>query len=130
MSTATLDGMSFIWLGSIARCSTALPSALSSIDATLPTWTPRILTLASGSITRPARSETTVTGTVLVKLPRNRATARAAINTSAKTRPAPASGRAAPDFIVWCPLSRQVEVAVGAVDGQRHQKRHRHHHDQ
>ena len=49
-----------------------MPSGFDSMDDTLPTWTPRIFTLASGFITRPARSEITVTGTVSVKLPRNR----------------------------------------------------------
>ena len=41
------------------------------IEATLPTSTPRIFTFASGFITRPARSDTTVTGTVVPKPPRN-----------------------------------------------------------
>ena len=58
--------------GSIARCRAAVPSGSASMEATLPTCTPRILTLASGFITRPARSEITVTGTVSVKLPRKR----------------------------------------------------------
>ncbi len=43
----------------------------------MPTCTPRILTLASGFITRPARSEIRVTGSVLVKLPRNSANRQA-----------------------------------------------------
>ena len=71
MSTSTLSGMAFSESGSIARCRTALPSDAVSIRSTWPTWTPRILTLASGFITRPARSETTVTGTVVPQPPRN-----------------------------------------------------------
>ena len=62
--------------GQMQRCGAVGPD---SIDATLPTCTPRIFTLASGFITSPARSEITVTGTVSVKLPRNRPIASAKI---------------------------------------------------
>ena len=43
------------------------------IAATRPTWTPRSLTLAPVSITRPARSEVSVTGTSDFKVPANSA---------------------------------------------------------
>lgn len=94
MSTLTSWGINFICAGSIARCSAAVPSGRDSIDSTLPTWTPRIFTLASAFITSPARSEITVSGTVLVKLPRNSATASAMISPTATTVPRPASGLA------------------------------------
>ena len=86
---------------------------------TLPTSTPRIFTLASGFITRPARSEITVTGTVLVKVSaeQHRRQARRS-RPIATTVARPASGRTYCSFRQLPPLSRQVEVAVGAVDGQ------------
>ena len=71
----------------------AVPSGLASIELTLPTWTPRIFTLASGFITSPARSEITVTGMVSVKLPRNRLTARATIKPMATIIAKPVRGR-------------------------------------
>ena len=59
---STLAGMYLIWSGSISSFSaTGSPAAL--IAATRPTWTPRSLTLALVSITRPDRSEVNVTGT-------------------------------------------------------------------
>jgi hypothetical protein len=69
------------------------------MDDTLPTCTPRIFTLASGFITRPARSEITVTGTVSVKLPRNNPAASTIIATTATTAPSPASTRTVFGFI-------------------------------
>src|SRR5436190_13723766 len=99
------------------------------MESTLPTCAPCSFTLASGFITRPARSERTVTGTVSVKLPRNSPAASATIAAIATTVPRPASARTVLGFI-GSPLPGQVEVAVGAVDGQRHQQRHRHDHDQ
>ena len=47
--------------------------AVTEMSATRPTCTPRILTLALVSITRPARSEVSVTGTVDVRVPVNNA---------------------------------------------------------
>ena len=64
MLTFTFDGIRCSCDGFIARRSAAVPSGRSSIESTLPTSTPRILTLASLFITRPARSERTVTGSV------------------------------------------------------------------
>src|SRR5690349_16915135 len=133
MSTFTLDGIRCSWFGSICRWMAAVPSGRDSIDETVPTCTPRILTLASGFITNPARSEITVTGTVVVKLPRNRPTASATIARIATTVANPASGRTYRAFVNTFPipfLSRQVEVAVGTVDGQRHQQGHRYDDDQ
>ncbi len=77
----------------MSSCSAAVPSGRYSIDLTLPTWTPRILTLASGFITRPARSEITVTGTVSVNLPANSPIDTAKIATRTTTRASPARGR-------------------------------------
>src|SRR6478609_2796311 len=107
----------------------AVPSGLASMDDTLPTWTPRIFTLASGFITRPARSEITVTGTVSVKLPRNNPAASTTTATTASRVPKPARTRTLFDFI-GAPLPGQVEIAVGTVNGQRHQQGHRDDHDQ
>jgi hypothetical protein len=70
-----------------------------SIDSTLPTTTPRILTLASLFITRPARSEMTVTGSVFVKLPLNKPIAKATIKQTATIIAKPVSGRTALLFI-------------------------------
>src|SRR5690242_13118658 len=46
------------------------------MDSTSPIWTPRNLTLAPFSITKPARSETSVSGTVLRSVPLNSSTVR------------------------------------------------------
>ena len=59
----------------------------------MPTCTPRISTFASGFITRPARGEITVTGTVSVKLPRNKPTATATIAAITATVARPVSAR-------------------------------------
>src|SRR5882757_2940676 len=93
----------------------AVPSGFDSIDDTLPTWTPRIFTLASGFITRPARSEITVTGIVAVKLPRKRLTARATIAAIATTVPSPASGRIYPCAPKWRPGRAATDVAALVV---------------
>ncbi|CDQ45713.1 hypothetical protein BN1047_03613 [Mycolicibacterium neoaurum] len=72
---STFDGMKRIWSGSISRRSftgDALSVSPPLMAATLPTWTPRNLTLALVSMTRPERSEVRVTGTVLRRLPVNR----------------------------------------------------------
>ena len=83
----------------MARCRAARPSGNDSIDATLPTWAPLSLTFASGFITRPARSEIRVTGTVLVKLSRKSPMETATIAAMAITVASPARGRAIPEFI-------------------------------
>ena len=83
----------------MSSLTTAVPSAFAAIEATLPTSTPRIFTLASGFITKPARSETTVTGTVSVKLPRKRPTVTAMTTTIATTAARPASARAVVEFM-------------------------------
>src|ERR1700682_73655 len=129
MSTSTVDGMRGSCEGSIAKWMAAVPSGFDSMDDTLPTWTPRIFTLASGFITSPARSEITVTGTVSVKLPRNRLTASATTAAIAITVPRPARTRTVFGFI-GPPSPGQVEVAVGTVNGQRDQQGHRDDHDQ
>ena len=72
-----------------------MPSGRAWIEDTRPTGTPSILTLASGSITRPARGETTVSGTVWAKSPRNNPVATATISARAATVASPASGRIA-----------------------------------
>ncbi len=67
-----------------------MPSGRYSIDSTVPTWTPRILTLASGGfITSPARLEITVTGTVSVNLPANSPIDSARIAITTTTSPSP-----------------------------------------
>ena len=69
---STLAGMCLIWSGSISSFSStgSLPPV---IEATRPTWTPRNLTLALVSITRPDRSEVNVTGTNDFSVPVNNA---------------------------------------------------------
>ncbi|CAA0124464.1 Uncharacterised protein [Mycolicibacterium vanbaalenii] len=74
----------------------AIPSGRASIERTVPTCMSRSLTLASGFITNPARSEITVTGTVLVRLPLNSAAASTTIPAITSTKVAPASGRNSP----------------------------------
>lgn len=85
ISTPEFAGMRVSLSGSSARVISA-SEPLRSTAETRPTSTPRIFTLAPGSITRPARGEVTVTGTVLVKLPRNIPKATAAMATRARTR--------------------------------------------
>ena len=81
MSARTFAGMYFSWSGFMFSFSVT-PSADSLMSPTRPTTTPRSRTLASGFITRPARSAVNVTGTVEEKLPRNcrPASAQTAIN--------------------------------------------------
>lgn len=52
-------------------CKAAWFDVRSSTEATRPTTTPSISTLASGFITKPARGESTVAGTESVNLPAN-----------------------------------------------------------
>ncbi len=76
------------------------------MEATLPTWTPRICTLASGFITKPARVDNTVTGPVVgAKLPRNMFAANAKTPTITAIVIRPASGRAT-ECGVGAPLTR------------------------
>jgi len=72
---STFAGMYLIWSGSICnfRETGATPSPPPAIAATRPTWTPRNLTLALVSMTRPARSDVNVTGTSDRKVPANSA---------------------------------------------------------
>ena len=78
----------------------------------LPTWTPRIFTLASGFITRPARSATTVTGTVSAQLPRNRLIANAKIAPIATNMASPVSGRTALFFIDVVPYPDRLKLPL------------------
>ena len=89
-----------------------MPSGFASIDETLPTWTPRIFTLASGFITKPARSEMTVTGTVLWKSPRNSTTASTKIRPIATTVANPASGRAYPRSVNFLPYPDRLKLPL------------------
>lgn len=117
----------------MARCNAARPSGSDSIDFTEPTWAPCSFTFAPVSITRPARCDSTVTGTVLVKLPRKNPRATATVATATATVVNPNSIRRAFEVVAISavpPLARQVEVAVGSVDRQRHQQCHRDHDDQ
>ncbi len=59
----------------------------------MPTCTPCIFTFASGFITSPARGDSTVTGMVSVKLPRNKPTATATIAAITATDTSPVSAR-------------------------------------
>src|SRR5690606_2829995 len=119
------------------------PSSSSSMSETRPISTPRTLTLASGSSTRPLRGALTATATVWVNPPTNMIIDTVTTATMNSTRPSPASfspsgprSRAArpedrsEDFVFTMPLSGEVEVAGSAVDGQRDQQRHRDHRDQ
>ena len=60
ISAATLAGMLRIWSGKSSKVRLTGPAVFLT-EATRPTSTPRILTLAPGSMTRPARSEVNVT---------------------------------------------------------------------
>ena len=93
ISAPTLAGMADTAAGSMARRSAARPSGSGSIDATLPTWAPFSLTLASGYMTNPARSVRTVTGNVVRKLSWNSPTARATMAARATTVSRPVNGR-------------------------------------
>ena len=103
MLTATLAGMISIWPGSIARCRAACPSGSDSMDATVPTCAPCSLTLASTFITSPTRGDRTVTGTVVVKLPRNSPTAVITMATITTMVNSPASGRMRLEVIICIP---------------------------
>ena len=73
------------------------------MEATLPTWAPWNLTLASGFITRPARWDNTVSGTVSCRSPRNNAAATATMATVATTVATPANaGIALPTASIDC----------------------------
>src|SRR5699024_10737742 len=133
MSACTSAGMCFISPRSMSSSSTAWsPRCL--IVRTVPTWTPRILTLALGSITRPARSVTRVIFFGKENPPKNALSVTAISPPMINTRIRADSRRFGclpkSALIVVSPLSRQVEVAGGAVDRQRQQQRHRHHRDQ
>ena len=65
MRTFAFEGTKRSWLLSTASVSLAWSPAY-SMDWTLPIWIPRYLTLASFSITRPARGAVTVTVSVRV----------------------------------------------------------------
>ena len=96
------------------------------IEATRPTWTPRILTLALVSITRPDRSEVRVTGTNDLKVPANNAYVSQIAAISNTNRKASTTPGADPRlFASATALSSQVEVAGLPVDG----KRDHHHHE-
>src|SRR5271166_3289936 len=90
----------------------AWPLGSDSIVSTLPTCTPRILTLASGFMTRPARCEITVTGTVWVKSPANRPSETATMAPITRIVANPASGRAYDRALEW----RPDDAATGRVD--------------
>src|ERR1700759_5225878 len=129
MSTSTLEGIRCRSEGYIAKCRTAWPFGRDSIESTLPTWTPCIFTFASTFITRPARDEITVTGTLSVKLPWNKPTATATIATRTATVTRPVSARI-PLWGMAFSLSREVEVSVRSVDRERNEQRYRHHDDE
>ncbi len=75
ISASRLLGRYWNGPGSILRVSfeSAVPGTPASapMDATSPTWTPRNFTFAPFSMTRPARSETKVSGTVFRSVPEN-----------------------------------------------------------
>lgn len=93
MSTTTFEGINCNAAGSIASLSAAWPSGNASMALTRPTSAPCSLTLASGFITRPARGDNTVRGTVWVKPPRNMVAASTMTPTMATTVTSPTSGR-------------------------------------
>src|SRR3981081_1627648 len=75
ISASTLLGRYWNGPGSIFRFSfdRSVPATPESapMDATSPTWTPRNFTFAPSSMTRPALSETNVSGTVFRNVPEN-----------------------------------------------------------
>src|SRR4051812_37467483 len=94
---------------------------------TWPTCTPRIFTLAFGSITKPDRSAVSVTGTAGVKVWLNAATLRAIppqmASTSISASHSGAIRRRCRDCVGMA-LSRKVEVAGLTVEGQRDEHDH------
>ena len=95
MLTTTLAGICCSASRLIARCKTAWPLDCCSMEATLPTCTPSSSTLASGFITRPARCDNTVSGTVSCRPPRNNTTATATMAAVVATVTTPVSTRIA-----------------------------------
>ncbi len=76
------------------------------MESTLPMSTPRSLTLASIFITRPARGDSTVSGTVFVKRPWNSPVQTTTTAASTATLSRPISGRAA------APTNRPVDLGL------------------
>src|SRR4029077_13258104 len=120
----TFSGMNLTWPESSSSFSRTGPGPPASTPATRPTCTPRSLTLAPDSITRPARSEVNVTGTVLSKDLLNdaehtvakvrQATMRMTVHHAGRSRRCPG---------LWSTvLPGQIEVAGLAVDGQGHEQ--------
>src|SRR5262245_55101860 len=102
------------------------------MPTTLPTTTPRILTLAPESITRPVRSETSATGTSKLNV-------RAKIDEHSTATPRITATSTSDHHAGWIrlsplcapmPLAGEVEVAGLAVDCQRKEQGHEHHRDQ
>src|SRR6478752_700755 len=121
--------MCLIWSSSISNFKDAAagPSVPPLIEATRPTGTPRNLTFALESITRPDRSAVKVTGTYDFSLPVNNAYV-------SKREPIRSTNRASVHHPAWSPspflasatvLPSQIEVAGLPVHG----KRDHHHHE-
>src|SRR4051812_33691815 len=108
-----------IWSGSISRRRLAVPWP-PPMSATRPTCTPRIFTLAPASMTSPARSEVTVTGTYDRNVPAKAVPVtkkKTAIAVTKMTVHQPSERRFSPGRVSISP--RQVEVARLPVDRQR-----------
>ena len=129
---ATLAGMSCSCVGSIARCRTAVPSGRVSMRLDLADLHAAHLDLGVGVHHQAGALRDHRHRNGFGRSRRGTgATASAKISDEhddrGQARPA---ARTALLVIDSSPLSRQVEVAVGAVDGQRDQQRHRHDDDQ
>src|SRR5277367_923056 len=102
------------------------------MPATWPTSTPRILTLAPGSMTNPLRSDTSVTGTnernVPAKNPEHTTTIAVTVANNAAVHHSGWMRRLL--RLAAIGLTRQVEVAGLTVDGQREEQDKKHRRDQ
>src|SRR5882757_7174478 len=109
----------------MSSCSLAASSTLVTL-ATLPTCTPRIFTLAYGSITSPDRSAVTVTGTTEDNVRLN----APILSTTAPATPRTNSRASQPEPIdlmrsrFGTPLSREIEVAGLTVECHGHEHDH------
>ena len=122
MSTFTLDGMRCSCDGSIARCSAALPSGRLSIESTLPTCDATHLDLGVGVHHQAGAIRNDRHWYGFGEAAPEQADGQGDDHArSRRSSPSPSAGVRALRFI-GVPLSRQVEVAVGTVDGQRHQQ--------
>src|SRR3954451_11982960 len=123
--------MCLIWSGSISSLS-CTGSRPPTTAATRPTCTPRSLTFALLSMTRPDRSDTRVTGTVDFRVPVNNAYVSQIEAIRSTSRISVHQPGCSPSFFLASAmvLPGQVEVAGLPVYGQRNHHHHERRDDQ